>query len=58
MTIRLSENKIKNAILHEDSEVRYTAVKYFSDSFCTDRSIMPYKQSAPTELIGNVLSKN
>ncbi len=39
--MRLEENKIKQAILHPESEVRYTAVKYFSDSYSEDRTVIP-----------------
>lgn len=41
MMIRLPESKIKQAILHPESEVRHAAVKYFSKSFSNDTSVMP-----------------
>lgn len=41
MMIRLPESKIKQAILHPESEVRYAAVEYFSKSFSNDESVMP-----------------
>ncbi len=39
--MRLSEDKIKEAILHIDPEVREMAVRYFADSFSPDPTIMP-----------------
>lgn len=39
--MRISDNKIKQGILHPDQEVRAMAVKYFSGSFSQDPSIMP-----------------
>jgi hypothetical protein len=39
--MRLSEAKIKHAILHPEEEVRLTAVSYFADSFSSDPEIMP-----------------
>jgi len=39
--MRLSVDKIKEAILHPDQEIRLTAVGYFADSYSTDTSIMP-----------------
>ncbi len=39
--MRLAESKIKQAILHPDSEVRYAAVEYFSKSYSQDRTVMP-----------------
>ena len=39
--MRLSESKIKAAILHPEVEVRLTALAYFADSFTTDESVMP-----------------
>ena len=39
--MRLSEDKIKQAILHPDPEVREMAVRYFADSFSPDSTIMP-----------------
>lgn len=41
MMTRLPESKIKQAILHPESEVRYAAVEYFSKSFSNDKSVMP-----------------
>ena len=39
--MRLSEDKIKAAILHPDIEIRDRAVRYFGKSFSPDLSIMP-----------------
>ena len=39
--MRLSEDKIKQAILHPEEEVRRTAIQYFSKSFSQDRAVMP-----------------
>jgi hypothetical protein len=39
--MRLMEAQVKQAILHEDKDVREAAVYYFSRSFTTDLSIMP-----------------
>ena len=39
--MRLSADQVKQAILHEDRDVRDAAVYYFSRSFSTDPSIMP-----------------
>ena len=39
--MRLPEEKLKQAILHSDSEVREMAVRYFGDSFSPDPTIMP-----------------
>jgi hypothetical protein len=39
--MRLPAEKIKQAILHPDEEVRVTAVEYFSDSYSSDPEIMP-----------------
>jgi hypothetical protein len=39
--VRLSENKIKEAILDTDLEIRQRAIKFFAESYSTDRSIMP-----------------
>ncbi|MBI3463537.1 MAG: SEC-C domain-containing protein [Planctomycetes bacterium] len=38
---RLSESKIKEAILRPELDVRVRAIAYFAKSFSTDRSIMP-----------------
>jgi hypothetical protein len=38
--VRFPENKIKEAILHPDIEIRDRAVSYFAKSNCRDRSIM------------------
>ncbi|MFQ5754430.1 MAG: hypothetical protein ACE5HI_20825, partial [bacterium] len=39
--MRLEESKIKQAILHPESEVRYTAVEYFSESYSQDKTVIP-----------------
>ena len=39
--VRLSEDKIKEAILDTDPVIRQRAVRYFAKSFSTDTSIMP-----------------
>jgi len=39
--VRLSEDKIKEAILHPDIEIRDRAVSYFGKSFSSDLTIMP-----------------
>ena len=39
--MRFSENKIKAAILDTDLEIRQRAIRYFSKSYSTDRSVMP-----------------
>jgi hypothetical protein len=39
--VRFLEDKIKEAILHPDVEIRDRAVSYFAKSFSTDPTIMP-----------------
>ncbi len=39
--MRLSESKIKEAILHPEEEVRLEALGYFSRSNCQDNTLMP-----------------
>jgi SEC-C motif len=39
--VRLSEDKIKEAILHPDLEVRDTAIRYFYSSTSPDHTLMP-----------------
>lgn len=39
--MRLSADQVKQAILHDDRDVREAAVYYFARSFSTDPSIMP-----------------
>ena len=39
--MRYPEDKIKEAILHPDPEIRQRATRYFSDSYSPDPSIMP-----------------
>ena len=39
--MRLTEEQVKQAILHEDRDVRDAAVYYFARSFSSDPSIMP-----------------
>ena len=39
--MRLPEDKIKEAILHPDIEIRDRAVSYFGKSFSSDLTIMP-----------------
>ncbi len=39
--MRLSENKIKEAILDPDLEIRRRAISFFAKSYSTDRSVMP-----------------
>ncbi|NUO08603.1 MAG: SEC-C domain-containing protein [Candidatus Brocadia sp.] len=41
MMTRLPESKVKQAILHPESEVRDAAIAYFSKSFTNDKTIMP-----------------
>ena len=39
--MRLSESKIKEAILHPNADIRSRAVHYFADSFSQDTSVVP-----------------
>src|SRR4051812_11628805 len=39
--MRLSEDRIKQAILYPDPEVRLLAVRYFADSYSPDPTVMP-----------------
>ena len=39
--MRLPADKVKEAILHADQDVRDAAVYYFADSFSSDPAIMP-----------------
>src|SRR5271166_3573314 len=39
--MRLPEDKIKEAILHADPEIRVRATSYFAKSFSSDLTIMP-----------------
>jgi hypothetical protein len=39
--MRLPEAKIKQAVLHPESEIRLTAVSYFADSQSSDPEVMP-----------------
>ena len=39
--MRLSEDKIKQAILHPDPKIRERATRFFSRSFSSDPSLMP-----------------
>ena len=39
--MRLSEDKIKEAILHPDLDVRDTAIRYFYSSTIPDQTLMP-----------------
>ena len=39
--MRLSADKVKEAILHTDQDVREAAVYYFANSFSSDPPIMP-----------------
>ncbi len=39
--MRLSESKIKEAIIHPEEEIREKALHYFTDANCEDESIMP-----------------
>lgn len=39
--MRLSEDKIKQAILHPDMDIRERAVRYFDKSFSQDTSVVP-----------------
>lgn len=39
--MRLPEEKINEAILHPEEEIRLTAVSYFADSYSQDPTIMP-----------------
>jgi threonine synthase len=39
--VRYPEDKIKEAVLHPDIEIRHRAVIYFAKSFSTDTSLMP-----------------
>ena len=40
--MRLPEEKIKQAILHPEPEVRLTALQYFTESHSDDASVMPF----------------
>jgi hypothetical protein len=39
--MRYPDDKIKEAILHPDIEIRNRAVRYFANSFSTNTSLMP-----------------
>ena len=39
--MRLSESRIREAILDTDPEIRQRAVRFFAESFSTDTSVMP-----------------
>jgi hypothetical protein len=39
--VRLPESKIKDAILHHDTELRQRAIRFFAKSFSSDTSVMP-----------------
>ena len=39
--MRLTEEKIKEAILHHEEEIRLSALGYFTDAYTQDESIMP-----------------
>jgi hypothetical protein len=39
--MRLTEEKIKEAILHHEEEIRLSALRYFTDAYTQDESIMP-----------------
>jgi hypothetical protein len=39
--MRLTEDKIKQGILHADAAVRELAIRYFADSFSQDPTVMP-----------------
>lgn len=39
--MRISEDKIKQAIIHPDDEVRLMALEYFTESFSQDPTLMP-----------------
>ncbi|HUT57930.1 MAG TPA: hypothetical protein VNA25_08780 [Phycisphaerae bacterium] len=40
--MRLSDERIKQAILHPEVDIRQRAVRYFASSFSQDPSIMPF----------------
>jgi SEC-C motif len=40
--LRLTDSKIKEAIVHPETEVRLMAVEYFSKSFSPDPTVMPW----------------
>lgn len=40
-SMRLPEEKVKQAILDPDAELRERAVRYFSDSFSEDAILVP-----------------
>ena len=39
--MRLDDEQIKQAILHANPEIRVKAIKYFTDSYSDDPSVMP-----------------
>jgi hypothetical protein len=46
--VRLSENRIKEAILDTDLEIRQRAIRFFAKSFSSDTSVMPLVIKWPT----------
>jgi hypothetical protein len=47
--VRLSQNKIKAAILDTDLEIRQRAIRYFAKSYSTDRSVSQLSQEGIEE---------
>lgn len=39
--MRLSESKIKEAILHPDAGIRDRVLRYFADAYCNDTTLVP-----------------
>ena len=39
--MRLSEEQVKQGLLHEDPQVRFAALEYFAQAFSRDTTIMP-----------------
>ena len=54
--MRLSEDRIREAMLDKDPKIRQRAVRYFAKSFSTDTSVMPLviKAVESGKIIGSV----
>ena len=56
--MRLSEEIIKQAILHPQLEIRQRAVRYFSNCHSEDESIVPLVIQAEKALVASVRSQD